>query len=103
MLKPKKKLTRREMKEDKLVTSWFKAMDWLSQHSREVLLAAAGVVVVVGLIIFFNWMNSRDEQEASEQFAQARAEYNKQNYTGTIPLLEKLVSEHGGSKRQQSR
>ncbi|MCG3117989.1 MAG: Outer membrane protein assembly factor BamD [bacterium] len=98
MLTPKKKLTRREMKEDKLVTTWFKATDWLTQHSREVLLAAGGVVVIIGLIILFNWMKSRDEQEAAEQFAQARAEYNKQNYTGTIPLLEKLVSEHGGSK-----
>lgn len=98
MLTPKKKLTRREIKEDKLVTTWFKATDWLTHHSREVLLAAGGVVVIVGLIILFNWMRTRDEQEASEQFAQARAEYNKQNYTGTIPILEKLVSEHGGSK-----
>jgi predicted negative regulator of RcsB-dependent stress response len=98
MLTPKKKLTRREMKQDKLVTTWFKVNDYLSQHLREVLLAVGGVVIIAGVIIFFNYLTGKDEQEASEKFAQARTKYNQQNYTAAIPLLEKLVSEHGGSK-----
>jgi TolA-binding protein len=97
MLTPKKKLTKREIKEDKLVTTWLKLTDWLEQHTREVLLAVGGVALVAALIFFFNWMKSRDEQNASEKFAQARAEYNKQNYVAAIPILEKLVSESGGT------
>jgi len=98
MLTPKKKLSRRELKEDKLVTMWFKATNWLEQHLRELSMAVGGAVVVVGLFVLFNWMKSRDEQNASEQLAQARTEYNKSNYTAAIPVLEKLVSDFGGTK-----
>lgn len=98
MLTPKKQLSRREMKEDKLVTTWVKATNWLDQHLREVLMAAGGVIVVIGLIVLFNWMKTRDEQNASEKLAQARAEYNKSNYTAAIPVLEKLVSDFGNTQ-----
>jgi tetratricopeptide (TPR) repeat protein len=98
MLTPKKKLTKREMKEDKLVTAWFKLSDWVAQHTREILMAVGGVAAVMALIFFFNWMKSRDEQNAAEKFAQARAEYNQSNYAAAIPILEKLVSEYGGTK-----
>jgi TolA-binding protein len=46
----------------------------------------------------FNYLKGKDEQEASEKFAQARTEYNQQNYTASIPLLEKLVTDYGSSK-----
>lgn len=98
MLTPKKKLTRREMKEDKLVTTWFKITDYLTQHVREVAMAVGGIILVIGLFFLFNWMKTRDEQNAAVQFAQARIEYNAQNYTAAIPLLEKLVNDHGGTQ-----
>jgi TolA-binding protein len=98
MLTPKKKLSRREIKEDKLVTAWFKLSDWVVQHTREILMAVAGVAAVMALIFFFNWMKTRDEQNAAEKLVQARAEYNQSNYTAAIPILEKLVSEYGGTK-----
>ncbi len=98
MLTPKKKLTRREMKQDKLVTTWFKLTDYLSEHSREVAMAVGGVVLVVGLFLLYNWMKTRDDLNASEKFVQARAEYNKQNYLAAIPLLEQLVNEYSGTQ-----
>jgi len=98
MLTPKKRLSKREIKRDKLVTAWFKVNDWVTQHTREILMAVGGVALVVGLIVLFDWMKARDEQNAAEKFAQARAEYNKQNYPGAIPILEKLVSESGGTQ-----
>ncbi len=97
MLTPKKKLTRREMKQDKLVTTWFKVTDYLSEHSRELTMAVGGGVLVVALFFLFNWMKARDELNASEKFVQARTEYNKQNYFAAIPLLEKFVNEYGGT------
>lgn len=98
MLTPKKKLTKREIKQDKLVTSWFKFNDWLSRHTRELLMGAGIVALVIGLFFLFDWMKSRDEQNAAEKFAQARTEYNKQNYPAAIPILEKLVSEYDGTQ-----
>ena len=98
MLTPKKHLTKREIKEDKLVTAWFKFSDFLSQHSREILLGLGGVVVVGALIFLFNWMKNDEERQASEQFAKARGEYNNANFTGAIPALEKVVNDFGGTK-----
>jgi TolA-binding protein len=98
MLTPKKKLTRREMKQDKLVTTWFKISDYLSEHFRELAMAVGGVVLVVALIFWFKWMKTRDEINASENLVQARTEYNKQDFAAAIPLLEKLVNEYSGTK-----
>ena len=98
MLMPKKKLTRREIKQDKLVTTWFKVYDYITQHSRELLLALAGVIVVIGAVAWYNYRTSQDEQNASGELVRARSEYTKQNYSETIKILENLVSQYNGTK-----
>lgn len=98
MLMPKKKLTRREIKQDKLVTTWFKAYDYMAQHSRELLLVLAGVIAVAGAVAWYNYRSSQDEQNASGELARARSEYTKQNYAEAIKILENLVSQYNGTE-----
>jgi predicted negative regulator of RcsB-dependent stress response len=98
MLMPKKKLTRREIKQDKLVTAWFKVSDYIAQHSRELLLALAGIIVVIGMVAWYNYRASQDDQNASGEFVRARSEYTKQNYSEAIKILESLIGEYNGTK-----
>jgi TolA-binding protein len=98
MLTPKKKLTRREMKEDKLVTAWFKLYNYLEQHTREVLYAMAGIVIVIAAIFFYQRSKVEAEQDASVELARAKSEYTKQNYAAAIDILKNLVSNYSGTQ-----
>ncbi|HLA69496.1 MAG TPA: tetratricopeptide repeat protein [Bacteroidota bacterium] len=55
MLKPKKKISKREIKEDKLVTTYFEAQSWFEQNRKRLgTLATILVVVVAATWIYFN-------------------------------------------------
>jgi TolA-binding protein len=86
------------MKQDKLVTTWLKFADYLSEHTLKLAMAVGGIVLVAGIFFFLNWMKTRGELNASEKLVQARTEYNKQNYVAVIPLLEQLVNEYSGTQ-----
>lgn len=99
MLKPKKRLTKRQLKEDKLVTYYFKVTDYIHEN-RRTLGTAIGVaaLVIVGLVVFIS--NTRQkESEAAVQFAQARVKYAEQDYQAAIDLLRNLVDNYGGTDK----
>jgi TolA-binding protein len=98
MLKPKKKLTRREIKEDKLVTTWFKATEYLEQHVREALYILAGVVVVIVGIVLYNRSKVEAEESASVEFARAKTEYTNRNYAAAIDILKNVITNYSGTK-----
>ncbi|MFQ5705917.1 MAG: tetratricopeptide repeat protein [bacterium] len=99
MLKPKKRLTKRKIKEDKFVTYYFKANDFVKQNSSRITMAGVGLlaVIVVGLVL----ANSRREKEkqASVEFAKARSEYVTANYNQAIKLLNDLIVNYGSTDK----
>jgi TolA-binding protein len=98
MLKPKKKLTRREMKQDKLVTAWFKVYDYLERHTREIFYVIVGITVVAAAIFFLQRSKAQAEQDASAEFARAKSGYAKQSYAAAIDILKNVVSNYSGTK-----
>lgn len=97
MLKPQRKLTKRELKQDKFVTAWFKTTDYLNKHSREVL---GGLAVVAGLIavaIWYNYSVQQDEQKASVLLAHGKGAFEAQQYNAAVDSLVKLVNNHSGT------
>lgn len=98
MLTPKKKITRHRMKEDKLVTTYFKVNDYINQHTREISYAVIGVVAV--LVLAFLMMRSKREaeQNASVELAKAKIEFARQAYPAAIDILKNLVDNYDGTK-----
>jgi len=97
MLKPKKKLTRREIKQDKLVTTWFKAIDYVNQHSRELLYGGVAVIAIITAVTYYNYHKQQQEQMASLLFAHGQSAYADQNYDAAVDSLVRLVNEYGGT------
>jgi len=98
MLKPKKKLTRREIKEDKLVTYYFKSVDYVRENSK-VIGGVVAALVFVALGSF--WMaRHRAEKEAKAAVALAKAQpaYDSRNYQSAIPSLSEIVEKYDGSR-----
>lgn len=100
MLKPQKRLTRTEkkhMKEDKLVTFWFKALEWFGQNQTYVLGGLAALIVIVAGTLFFQNYKAGQENRAAVQFANAKRLYDGQNYNAAVDTLVRLTNDFSGT------
>lgn len=67
MLKPKKRISKKEIKEDRLVTSYFEATSWYETNKKIVNGVLAGVVVLAILIVaYVNNVNSNNQKATTE-------------------------------------
>lgn len=67
MLKPKKKISKREIKEDKLVTSYFEATTWYQANKKIVNGVLTGIVVLgVVLLVYMNNISTNNTNATSE-------------------------------------
>lgn len=94
MLKPKRKLTRREMKEDKLVTFWFQAIDFIQAHMREIAIGVIAVAVVIGVSAWHSHQQGQNEESASVVLAKARSAYDSQQLDLAIKYFGEVVNSY---------
>lgn len=100
MLKPQKKLRRldkKQMKEDKLVTFWFNAMEWIEQYQQYILGGVAAIVLIIVGAYFYKNHKAGQEQRASVMFANAKRLYDSQNYDAAVDSLVRMTNEYDGT------
>ncbi len=80
MLNPQKKITKKEIKEDKLVTGYFTARQWAEENSRLLVYIVLGIVACIGL--GYVWMQNRadDADKAMTQLAKIEPYYDQNKY-----------------------
>jgi tetratricopeptide (TPR) repeat protein len=105
MLRPKKKITKRQLKEDALVTSYAKVRSFYDEHRRTISISiTAAAVVIIALVVYVK--NRQENSDAalarlgaiqtyfdSGQYQLALAGVPERN----IPGLAAIVDEFGGS------
>lgn len=84
MLKPKKKISKREIKEDRLVSSYFEATSWYEQNKKLVSSVVTGLVIVVILAVVIGNNIANNNEQASLELAKVMAYYDQGNYVGAI-------------------
>ncbi len=97
MLKPKKKITKKDLKEDKFVQYTLQAKTYLDENSKQVFSAVAGILAVIVIIIVFVYVHNTKQDKARAQLGIAQVEYNNLNYDKAIQRLQKLISEGEGT------
>ena len=97
MLKPRKRVTKKQMKQDKLVTYTFKAFDYVQDHSRQLIFGVLGIIIV--LLIGFLFVSSKKKREiqAANMLGTAEIVYHMGDYENSIPILESVVLQYGGT------
>ncbi len=98
MLRPRKKLIKKHIKEDKLVTSYFKAMDYVEQNSKMLLIAAAVVLAVMVISILYFRSKKNAEMRASVELTKAQIELSKNNVDTAIDMLKSLADNYSGTQ-----
>jgi tetratricopeptide (TPR) repeat protein len=106
MLKPQKKISKREIKEDKLVTRYFKVRGWIDNNTK--ILSYVGIGIVGIVIIGFLWTKSRADSndKATTMLAKVISYYDEGRYElaiNGVPQegtqgLQAIVDEHGNTK-----
>jgi tetratricopeptide (TPR) repeat protein len=84
MLKPKKKITKKDIKEDKLVSTYFEATKWYEEHKKVVSSVVTGlVIVIIAAIVIRNNIVSSNEQ-ATTELSKILKYYDQGNYEAAI-------------------
>lgn len=112
MLKAQKKITHKELKKDKLVTTYFEGRDWLVQPQNQkkiYMVLGAVAIIVVGIIMYTSNRNAKNE-EAELKFAPVVSLYEQGKYndaihgdpaTNTMGLVQ-IVNEYGSTNAGQT-
>jgi tetratricopeptide (TPR) repeat protein len=106
MLKPKKKITKKEIKEDRLVTSYFEATTWYQNNKKIVNGALTGLVVLAIVIVaYLNNVNSNN-QKATADLGKILSYYDQGKYDiaingnlqENVRGLQSIVDDYGSTK-----
>lgn len=109
MLKPQKKISRREIKEDKLVTTYFNARKWAEENQRLVWYI---ILTPVAIAAIWFWWHSKVQEwntDATAKLARVVPYYEQGKYDMAIngvpqegvQGLQAIVDEHGSTQAGQ--
>ena len=105
MLTKKKKLSKREIKEDKLVTTYYKVYNYFNENKNRIGMYAGGLLVVIAAIYFYMNNKAENNLQAGIQLSRVMGLYDAGAYLeaiegrqGTnIVGLKKIVSDYGST------
>lgn len=106
MLRPKKKISKREMKEDALVTTYFKATTFYETHKKNISMGLVAVLVIVAGTFFYVKNKNADNERAMTDLGRVYQMYDNGQYQiaidgvpeRNIPGLKAIVENYGGTE-----
>ncbi len=84
MLEKKKKIGKKQLKEDKLVTFYSKSLQYYESYQKQILIAAAVLIVIIAAIAYFGNQASIEETKASAALSEVSGMYQSGNYQAAI-------------------
>jgi tetratricopeptide (TPR) repeat protein len=105
MLKPKKGISKREIKQDKLVTTYFNSRKWIEQNRRLVSYVASTVAVLIAVWWFVDNNRRQSNERATTDLAKVYQIYDQGQFQlaidgipqENIRGLQSIVDEYGST------
>ena len=110
MLTKKKKLSKKDIKEDKLVSYYYKAYGFFDENKSRVLTYAGVLVVLVIALVFYINHRNQQNKEAGVQLASVIPQYDNgayleaiEGHAGTDVIgLKKIVEQYGSTENGET-
>ncbi|NLT50170.1 MAG: tetratricopeptide repeat protein [Ignavibacteria bacterium] len=110
MLAKKKKISKKEMKEDKLVTLYYNSMQYFEKYQKQILIGVAAVAAAGLLVYFYITNNQTKNTEASKSLAKIIDIYEAGMFNEAIEGrpgtdnkgLKYIAEEFGGSENGET-
>ena len=97
MLRPTKKLKKKEIKEDPLVTAYVRVQKFLRSHARELNIGITVLLIVVIVGVLMVRSKKRSEIAAAGQLSMAEQYYHAGEYEQAIPELSRVADTYSGT------
>jgi tetratricopeptide (TPR) repeat protein len=91
------KITKRQMKEDPLVTAAFKATAFWEQHGSKILIGVGAVALLCVLAFFMMQARAKAEAEASGDLFRASLAMTNGDFASAAPMLQEIVNSQPGT------
>jgi tetratricopeptide (TPR) repeat protein len=106
MLQPKKKISKKEMKEDALITSYVKATTFYEENKKNFNIGITALIVIVAAGFFFVKNRNADNEKATTELAKVYSYYDNGQYQNAIDGvrernivgLKAIADEYGGTR-----
>jgi len=110
MLTKKKKLSKKEIKEDKLVSLYYKAYGYFDDNKNKVLYYTAGLIVVAALIAFYLYHRNQQNIQAGVELSRVIPVYDSGSFLEAIEGragtnnkgLKKIVDDFGSTENGET-
>ncbi len=101
MLKPQKKLTKKELKEDKFVKTAMETRAFIEDNIKQVSIVTGVVFGLFILIMIYSYVHSQTTEQSFTLLGEAQIEFQNMNYTKAKALLSRLEDEYAGTEASE--
>jgi tetratricopeptide (TPR) repeat protein len=91
----KKRVKRKRIKEDQLVTLTVKASQFIQQYFTQVVLGVVVLIVAVGAVLLTAYIRRNAGRESEKEFALAMSQYNARDVQTAATSFAQIVDKHG--------
>lgn len=98
MLKPKKKITRKEIKKDPLLETIYEAQQWVKDHRKLLSQIGTGLVILIVALFFLNNQRTKTHDTTATELGQAIVALQNNDSENAKYMLQLLVDEHGRTR-----
>ena len=98
MLKPKRKITRDEIKKDPFVESVFEVRSYIKDNSKFISRIVGGMALIILLVIFYGQSSKNNFREAEFLLTQSSLYLDNGDIENAKILLQELSDEYGGTE-----
>ena len=110
MLTKKKRISKKEIKQDKLVNSYYKVLNFYQKYQAKVIIGLAAFALVVIAIILYSNKSTNDNLAAANLLSKVIPIYQSGSYeeainglpTANIVGLKEIVDNYGGTEQGES-
>jgi TolA-binding protein len=93
-MSPGKKITKKQMKEDKLVSTVFKTSEYIQKNPKPFYIGGSVVAIVFITVILYMWNIDKKNTEAAGYLARARISYDSGLLNDAIGYLTSVVDDY---------
>lgn len=109
MLAKKKKLSKKQIKEDSLVKSYYTALKFYEKHQSKILMGLGAVAVIIVVVVLYTSKITEDNRLANTQLSRVMSLYNSGSYLEAIEGrpgtnlngLKEIVDKYGSTEQGQ--
>lgn len=101
MLSPRKKMTKKEIKEDKFVEVALNAKSYIEDNYQRVSIIVIAIFGAILLLMLWNHVQNQKDQESSALLGKAQLEYYNLNYSKAKDFIVRLMDEYPGTEASE--